>query len=206
MTKSITKVIAALGVVAGLGVAVLPLSSYADSKDVTVQITIEATTGTVNPGCTTASDSGGAGEIIEADCSMTGSSNTGVKISIADKDSNLNLVGNQSPTPENIPALSATANLSDAQFDPANLGTSVPSGGAWGFKFVVGASTNLTTQGNYGNWNGITASDVVVAQSPNATVGVDMAGSKFSFRAVTPPSQAPGIYTDVVVVTVDTLP
>jgi hypothetical protein len=39
-TKSITKIIAALGVVAGLGVAALPLASYADSDSETVQITV----------------------------------------------------------------------------------------------------------------------------------------------------------------------
>ena len=43
MSKTITKVIAALGVVAGLGVAALPLSSYAASitSDIPVTVTVE---------------------------------------------------------------------------------------------------------------------------------------------------------------------
>lgn len=40
MSKKITKVIAALGVVAGLGIAALPLSSYAETGTVDVKVTV----------------------------------------------------------------------------------------------------------------------------------------------------------------------
>ncbi len=205
MAKRITKIIAALGVVAGLGIAALPISSYAaeeSSQDVTVRFTINETTGTVAPSCesNTAGSTGAAGEAIEGTCDLGGSSNTGIQIKIKDKDSTTAATHTDNTT--TIPALSGTANLTDSAFAFANLGTgNLPSGGAWGYKFTAGSTAGLTVQGNYGNWNGVTASDVTVAQ---ADAAVNMNGAKFDFRAVTPASQKPGVYSDIVVVTVTT--
>ena len=212
MTKRITKVIAALGVVAGLGVAALPLSSYAAETDVLVSVEIKTTTGSIEPDCETSGVdiAGGAGSIIQGECDIDGSSNTGILIAIRDTDEDssgqLGLTGDQS-TPVIIPAIGATLGLTDSQFAVSGLGLNgLSSNGGWGYKFSVGTSTNLNIVSGYNNWNGITLSNVTVAQSPNATVGVSMNNAGFSFRAVTPPTQAPGIYTNWVTITIDTLP
>jgi len=80
MSKTITKVIAALGVVAGLGVAVLPLASYAasESSDLVVFINVTAT-GVAPPDCNTGSGI----------CDIPGTNNTyGQTVFVKDKDSN----------------------------------------------------------------------------------------------------------------------
>jgi len=213
MTKRITKVIAALGVVAGLGVAALPLSSYAAETDVFVAVGIDTTTGTIEPDCKSGGvvASGAAGDIIQGECDINGSSNTGISIAIRDRNEDslnqLGLTGDQSPTPSIIPAIGASLNLTDTQFAPTGLGLNgLPSGGGWGYKFTVGSSTNLAIAGNHNLWNGITLSDVIVAQSPSATAAVTMNGAGFSFRAVTAPTQTPGTYGNWVTITIDTLP
>jgi len=73
MTKRITKVIAALGVVAGLGVAALPLGSYA-AQDQLVSVIVSAS-GAGTPDCT------------GNECDIPGTNNaTGQTVTIADKD------------------------------------------------------------------------------------------------------------------------
>ncbi|MCL1839629.1 hypothetical protein FWF89_01330 [Candidatus Saccharibacteria bacterium] len=226
MAKKITKIIAALGVVAGLGVAALPLSSYAD--DVEVQVEITATTGTVEPTCEDG-ESGStvaAGVDAESDCTIGGSSNTGIAISIANSQTNANgtstaltgytldFEGRTDAEPTNatngsiIPAIAAQ--MTDGNFNVGNI-TSINGGlGGWGYNFItggtIGLSVNTTAVGGTATasaWNPITNSNVLVASSSAATV---MSGAKFNFRAVTPPSQPAGFYSNVVIVTIATNP
>jgi len=199
MAKKFIKVAAALGVVAGLGIAALPLSSYADTataSDILVSLEILETVGTVEPTCdddiSPVTGSGGAGESINGSCGIGGSSNVGIIISIKDKDSVTNLT--HTNTVDFIPALGASANIVDGSFNFA--------GGVfgWGYRFVSGNGSLLVASGK-GNFNGITASDSTVASS---AVGVTLSPSTtgFRFRAVTPADQAPGVYSDTAVVTV----
>ncbi len=198
MTKKITKVIAALGVVAGLGVAALPLSSYA--ADVTVSFTIQETVGTVDPNCSSGvTDTEPAGADLHGECNLEGSSNTGIQISIKDADSNLNLVSGTN----NITPIGAV--ISDANFTTANLSTINSGAGGWGFRFSAGAnavSNNLSHTTGYDSFNAITAADQVIAKSSNITSPTHTVGASISFRAVVPPSQPAGTYTDIVTVTV----
>lgn len=202
MTKTITKIIAGLGVVAGLGIAALPLSTYANtsaSKNIPVTVTINDTIGTVEPSCTSTAGQGAAGAVIGSVCEIDGSSNAGITIKLKATSST---ALTHSDTSTTIAAIGATANLTDAAF----IGGGATEG--WGFKFDAGSTANLNvsdTSGtggtNYGNWNGITASDVVIAKS---TAAVTMNGAELKFRTVTPASQKPGVYTGAVTLTVTT--
>ena len=216
MTKRITKIIAALGVVAGLGIAALPLGSYAApvAEDVLVKITIEPTTGTVDPDCGDAEYAGAAGAALNAECEITGSSNTGISIAIRDTgaDTTLDPVSTISlaltaPGGATIPTIGATANITSANFIFANINQTYLNSGAggWGYNFIKGTSSNLDIKTGYEGYNGVTASDVIVAESPSATTATVLAGAKFNFRAVTPITQAPGVYTNWVTITVSTL-
>ena len=210
MTKKITKVIAALGVVAGLGVAALPLSSYADSTDVEVQVLIGETVVIDEPDCTSPS-SVAAGVVADSECEIDISSNTGVTISIKDKDATLVLTGysdgfegtNPLAPAASIPAINSQ--LANGSFNFAGIGSINGGSGGWGYMFETGSTVGLTVNtANVGGtttaslWNAITATDKVVASSNVATT---TNGAKFSFRAVTPTTQASGYYSDVVVIT-----
>jgi len=223
MTKTITKVIAALGVVAGLGVAALPLSSYAD--DIQVNVEIRTTTGSISPDCgtpyaTTAAVA--AGVLAESNCAITGSSNTGITIGISTSSAALTpstaLTGyttNFETAPTNgstIPAI--TSQLTSANFTIANIGAINSGAGGWGYQFQVGTTTGgmtindalLITSGSsttITDWNPITASNVTVASSSSATT---MTGAAFNFRAATPVTQAAGFYSNVVTVTIAPAP
>lgn len=225
MTKTITKVIAALGVVAGLGVAALPLGTYAD--DIEVQVRINTTTGSISPDCgtppnyaTTATVA--AGVLAESNCAITGSSNTGITIGIstsaAAQTPALALTGyttafETAPTNgSTIPAINTQ--LTSANFTIANIAAINSGAGGWGYQFVAGTSTGsltindslLITSGSSTtttDWNPITASNVNVASSTGPTT---MTGAAFNFRAATPTTQAAGYYSNVVTVTIATTP
>jgi hypothetical protein len=189
MAKKITKVIAALGVVAGLGIAALPLSSYAEDVDVIVEIL--PTIGTVEPGCDEVDTDGGAGEEIDGECGIAGSSNTGIKISIKDKDTVLNLVHTNGT--DTIAPIAATTPLANFTFTNGIFG--------WGYNFASSATGLTVVSGFDTNYRAITASDVMVASSI-VPVTMTSSNTKFNFRAVTPATQVPGIYKDIVTITV----
>ncbi len=200
MAKKLTKIIAALGAVTGFGIAMLPLG--ASAEDVTINFTISPTVGTVNVNCSGAvNETEVAGVPLEGMCQLSGSSNTGVRLSLKDADTSLSLTHTNGTNI--IEPISPTANMTT--MNQADIATMNSGRGGWGFRYVVGSATNLQAAGNYSNWNGITSSDVTIAQSANTTSGAQAAGAAIHFRAVTPPSQAPGTYSDIVTVTVATL-
>ena len=203
MTKNITKIIAGLGIVAGLGVAALPLGTYAaNPQDVIVRVTITETVGTVEPKCTTAATSGAAGITLpDADCGIEGVSNTGIRITIKDFDTDLNLVGQSGAAatgPQTIAPIGATSNLADVTLATA------PTGG-WGYSFDTNSAPGLTKNPAHTGWNGITAADVMLASS-TVPVDLDTTPATLSFRTATIASQAPGVYEDVVTITVSVNP
>lgn len=186
MSKTITKVIAGIGIVAGIGVAALPLSSYADTEDVTISFKINptvdlfSTCGSVNNG------SGGisAGGISEVLCEVQYSVNSGATLSIVDKDTNTNLVG---VTPANtIAALSTSANL-------ASL-----SGGTegWGYKFT--GVTGITAAGAAANYNGVPTGTPTTVGSNSAPV-MNAEGT-FTFGVQTATNTEADTYSDTVTI------
>ncbi len=226
MTKKITKVIAVLGVVAGLGVAALPIGSYAavtDTTDVTVEVEIEETIGSVAPSCL--DDVSGsrhpAGELAESDCPISGSANTGIVISIRDSAAGVNGGANLALTGytddfesgnENgaeIPAITAQYPSNGVNGMNQDNTALVNAGGGWGYQFQSGVAALEVVTANVGGttseslWNGIKNSntDVVVAQS---SVGVTLSDVQFRFRAVTPDTLPAGFYSDVVTITIAT--
>ena len=208
MTKNITKIIAGLGVVAGLGIAALPLSSYAaNPQNVLVSVTIEPTAGTVEPLCNNSTapveGSGGAGETITTDtCAILGSSNAGINITIQDSDATTALTYSS----YTIPAIPVTAELTDALFAYSNISSINAGAGGWGYNFAV-VGTNITSSS--ANWNGVPAynSPTTIASSTSSTTATALTtGSNIKFRAVTPTTQAPGTYTDTVILTVTPQP
>jgi hypothetical protein len=224
MTKTITKVVAALGVVAGLGVATLPLSSYAAAETVEVQLRINTTTGSISPDCgvpTASADHAStatvaAGVLAESNCYITGSSNTGITINIKDTDGTaLGLTGYsdgfQGATPNGSVIAPIGAQLTDTNFTIANISSINSGAGGWGYQFVTGSSTgglavntaNVGGSSSASLWNAITGTDRLVASSAGATT---MTGASFNFRTATPTTQAAGYYSNTVTITVATTP
>ena len=185
MSKTITKVIAGIGIVAGLGIATLPLSSYA--TDVTVSFEVKPTLAADPTICTTGAtaDAMNANTVATVDCAVEYSANGGASVSIKDKDATLTLVSGAN----SIPVVSG---------NPANLTAGTP---AWGYKFTAttpGAGTGGLTATS-ANYSAITASDVTVGTNDNPVT--DAVGT-FTFGAATAIDTPAGTYTDVVTISV----
>ena len=191
MTKTISKAVVALGVVAGLGVAILPLSTYAaNPEDVTVQFQVSPTISGGASICS-AADGGAltAGTTKTVTCDIGYSANSASSVSIKDKDSNLNLV-------------SGANNIAPIATPVADIATTAGTAG-WGYKFAVtaaGAGSNgLTAVAAAANYAGITASAVAVG---NATAAVTNAAGTFTFGVSTAESTPSGTYSDIVTVAI----
>jgi len=210
---TISKIAAVLGVVAGLGVAALPVSTFAadNSKDVTVSITISPTTGgddSICEGNTGVSGSGGSGNQIGADCSIDISSNTPAKIMIRDTGGDLNLIGSDDPGFTDGVADTATGTgtyiAPIASQEPA-IGAMTQMG--WGFRYLISsagaASGGLTIQGNFNRFSPITSSDQTVASSSAA---LNNATGDFTFAANTSATQNPDTYVNTVTITIAPAP
>lgn len=181
---TITKIAAVLGIIAGLGVSAMPLTSYAAPQDVEVKVTINSTIGGTGVNCTEASTSGAAGVQLSEVCTYSASSNNGLTIAIKDKDAVLNLVSGVNTIAPIASAETATGNLTK---------------NGWGYKFgnITGVAGVAGTNSNAEKFTPITASNVTVFTT--STAGA-VAGD-FTFAAKTPESQATGTYTDVVTIT-----
>ena len=96
MSKTITKVIAALGIVAGLGVAVLPLASYAATPNVIISVTV-GDTGAGTPDCSGTS------------CDIPGTNwPTGQTITFADSDGGTFSLAHTGDVPSNLGSSTTT--------------------------------------------------------------------------------------------------
>ena len=211
---TISKIAAVLGVVAGLGVAALPVSTFAatgNTKDVTVSITISPTTGgddSICEGNTGVGGSGGSGNQVEADCSIDISSNTPAKIMIRDTGGDLNLIGTNDPGYTDGVADTATGTgtfIAPISAQEAATGPMTLMG--WGYAYTIinsgAASGGLTIQGNRNRFTPITSSDVTVAES---TAALTNATGEFTFAANTPANQLPDTYINTVTITIAPAP
>ncbi len=174
MTKT-TKIIAALGVVAGIGVAALPISSFAAStQDVTVRVTIgssiavgvdqDTTEVTMSPNQTDTST-------LKTKVTVTTNNATGYQLQVKDKDTDTGLKSGTNVIP-------AAASLS-----AGTAGWNVKGGDK---VFASGAA--------------ITAADQLVmeADTPPAASG---AIANMTYGVATATNQASGTYTDIITYT-----
>lgn len=206
MTKNITKIIAGLGIVAGLGIAALPLSTYAatNSSNIPIEVTINATVGTVLPDC---KDSGVAGNgeagaaIAAAKCTVEGESNVGITMTLANANGYSELRHNDYPTnTSTIPGIPATG-LNTAAFNALANTT-----GGYGFSFALGAgSVNFGINGTLEYVNGLVTTPTTLATSTASGAAAKVEGAEITFRAITPPSQATGVYRGAATLTVATI-
>ncbi|MFV0484848.1 MAG: hypothetical protein ACK5MU_01275 [Candidatus Saccharimonadales bacterium] len=184
MSKTITKVIAGIGIVAGIGVAALPLSSYA--ADVAVSFVVKPTLAAAPTICASAAAAAAASNTVTTvDCTVGYSANGGASVSIKGKDAVLTLVSGSN----SIPVVTGT---------PASLTAGTP---AWGYKFIAttpGAGTGGLTA-TITNYAAITAADVTVGSN---TAPVTSALGTFTFAAATAITTPAGTYTDTVTISV----
>jgi hypothetical protein len=197
MSKTITKVIAGLGIVAGLGVAALPLTSYAASENVAVSFKVNPTLSGNEAICTTASGNAAgiaAGATDTATCTAVYSANAGASISIVDQDSNNSLVGTASSS-NTIAAISTPA---------ASL-----TGEQWGFKFEAtqagAGSGGLTAVGGFANYNAVPVSGSA-ATVGSSTAPTTLAEGTFTFGVSTATTTVADTYTDTVVIAITPTP
>ncbi|MDR3297995.1 MAG: hypothetical protein LBT19_01290 [Candidatus Nomurabacteria bacterium] len=195
--SKITKIFAGIGAVLSLGLAILPLSSYAaNPQDVTVDIVIPSTLDAVAI-CSSAGNTPAgmaAGTIAEVTCTATYSSNGPASVSIKDADANTNLVGiaNSAYT---IAALATAANLTNIS-DAASA--------AWGYKFAV-TTTGAVTGGltvanaNVGKYNGVATTAVTVGSNTGVVTG---AVGTFTFGVKTVISTPADTYSDTATIAV----
>lgn len=196
MSKNITKIFAGIGIVAGLGMAILPISSYAATQDVDVSFKINPTLGGDETICSTASNvaDGGisAGLTAEVTCVLSYSANGGATVSIVDADSNNALTGTN--VANTIAAFSTTANL-----------PSLTAGSeGWGYKFAAttaGATTGgLTAIANAANYNGVPTGTALVVGSN--TSPVTSAVGTFTFGVQTAVTTEADTYSDTVTIAI----
>ena len=210
---TISKIAAVLGVVAGLGVAALPVSTFAadNTKDVTVSITISPTTGgddSICEGDTGVAGSGGSGNQVGADCSIDISSNTPAQIMIRDTGGDLNLIG--------MTDLGYTDGIADTCDDTDKCIAPIAAQEAatgpltqlgWGFRYLISdpgaVSGGMAIQGNFNRFSPITSLDQLVAKS---TAPVSNATGDFTFAANTPATQNPDTYINTVTITIAPVP
>lgn len=184
MSKS-TKIIAALGVVAGLGVAALPLSTYAatDSKDVTFSVEVGESISLAVDNATVATTTAlAAGQALTSGLTTTATVITnaagGYTLTIADKDADTNLVG----TTDTNATIATGASLT--------AGTE-----AWAVK-----------GGNLTDWTAMVASTdtaLVLADTNTATAAAGE-NTPIDFGVSTAATTKADTYTDVVTLTATT--
>lgn len=196
MSKTITKVIAGIGIVAGLGAAVLPISSYALAQDVDVSFKINPTLSGGETICASASNvaDGGiaAGTTAEVECDISYSANGAASVSIVDKDGSNSLVG-------------TTASNTIAAFSDSENLTSLTAGTeGWGYKFAAGeagaATGGLTAIANASNYNGVPTGTALTVGSNTAPVS-DAKGT-FTFGVQTAITTPADTYSDVVTIAI----
>lgn len=197
--SKMTKTIAALGVVAGLGVAALPLSSYAQivsgNTDVTAQaivgeaisVTADAADDTVKIENVTANQ-----EVAEGSTNITIQTNNanGYNVVIEDKDATT--------------ALMTTDGSGTATGIPAGVPTKGTN--AWGFKASATEGGNVTIPTAAQSYRAVEANGSQLALANRTSGATDAGGDTFvlTFGVTVDSSIAAGTYQDVVVVTATT--
>ncbi|MDR2063459.1 MAG: hypothetical protein LBQ02_01535 [Candidatus Nomurabacteria bacterium] len=213
MTKT-SKLIAGLTLVAGFGVAALPLSTYADMKtqDVLITVGVVDTAAIEDPGtvgdnvesCT--NPDGGEVELVglnlgsdagKGACAISISSNEGYKLSIK---------GSASTNPTSLTSGTNTiGTIADTTFSgsaASSWGTGaalVPSTDAWGYNV---AKSSTVSRDSINSIFTVESTDRQVDSSATQASGVVYT---FGFAVTAPVGQAQGSYSGQVTLTVETL-
>lgn len=175
------KVVVALGVATALGIATLPLSTFAASStsDITVKVKIgsvialsadnQLTETNLNPNNvnTTA---------LKTRLTVATNSRNGYKLTVKDKDANTNLASTE--TSDVIPALAGNLTAGTAGWN------------------ISGGELNKAA---------VTATDQVVKTNPNSTHASINEDIQMTYGVSTSASQAQGTYSDVIVYTATAL-
>lgn len=195
--SKMTKTIAALGVVAGLGVAALPLSSYAavvtDSTDVTlnavvgeaISVTTNAADDTVTINNVTANQDAKEGSTV---LTIQTNNANGYTLTIEDADATTALKDASNTSYAGIATLKSGATL-----DKGTTG--------WGFKASTttdGVTANLT------NWTGIKTTAQTLATRASGATATDGDQVTLTFGVVVDSTVPAGTYSDVVTLTATT--
>jgi hypothetical protein len=185
---NISRIAAVLGIVGGIGVSALPIATFAATDTSTVSYTVNSTIGGSDVDCEDATMTSNAGTQATASCSLSVSSNDAVSVAINDADAVLNLV-------KSSDAITPIASTELAAGDLTQNG--------WGYKFAADSNggADFAVAAGFDKYHAITASGspVTVASSTGA---VTNAAGHFDFAAKTALGQAPGTYTDDVVITI----
>ena len=190
MTKFITRSIAVLGVVAGIGVAALPAMSYAaDTQDVAITLKVQPTVSGDAAICPSATATIAAGQSATMDCTFSFSANSAMNITIQDSDDD-NTLKNSTGTTDSIAAFAA----------PVASGNLSTTGEGWGF--MVQATGDITPSGNYGTE--YTAVPVKGSAATIATTAgpVTNASGTVKFGVKTSENNLAGDYTDTVTISI----
>ena len=193
MTKFITRSIAVLGVVAGIGVAALPAMSYAadPSQNVTINVSVDPTVAADATICGAAAGSGAtiefgnlaAGESGTRDCTFAFASNDAAYVKISAAETNLK------NGEETIAAFGTKAD----NLAPANPG--------WGYNVTETGDSVTVTPGLDSGYTGVTTSPTTIA-STSAAVTTAQGTGTIQFGIQTATDQAPGDYSGTVTITV----
>ena len=192
--SKMTKTIAALGIVAGLGVAALPLSSYAvtDTANVTAQaivgdsisITADAADDTVTISDVTANQAVKEGSTV---LTVTTNNASGYNVTIKDTDDVTHLTTDGSDETNGIPA--------SATLTQNNKG--------WGFK-SSSATTGVTVSTAQQNWRAVTSDTQTIASRASGASAEGGDKITLTFGVVVDATVPAGTYEDEVVLTATT--
>ena len=193
MTKFITRSIAALGVVAGIGIAALPAMSYAadPSQNVTINVSVDPTVAADATICGVAAGSGAtidfgnlaAGASGTKDCAFAFASNAAAYVKISATDTDLENGG------ETIAAFGTKAD---------SLTSTNP---GWGYKVKEKGADVTVTPGLDSGYTGVTTSPATIASTSAAVTSAEGTGT-IEFGVQTAADQAPGAYSGEVTITI----
>ena len=192
--SKMTTAIAALGVVAGLGVAAMPLATYADTtRDVPLKLTVEETIE-----ISTSSDDDPFTKVNDV---ILSTDSKGFEVFVKTNASNGYTISAKSTTTET--ALKTT----DGNEIPANAALAAGTS-AWAYKVTPGTQGDGATapgETNMSAWTAITDTDAVIYTATQKKGGISTAnkglGTGVTFGASISNSQAAGDYTGSVTFT-----
>jgi hypothetical protein len=206
MTKT-SKLIAGLAVVAGFGVAVLPLASYAETRDVTISVAVDESAGIVSPDSGTPCSNtvtlsglalgSAAGKGV---CSIKVVSNKGYALKLhGSANSNATSLTKSNST-ETISSVASTTFSGSAGSSWATGKTLAPTAAEWGFNAMKGSVSDVSGLGS-----------IFTIPDGSGSVTIDTANDAttattytFGFAATAPLSQVAGTYVGQVTLTVET--
>lgn len=186
MSKS-TKVIAALGVVAGLGVAVAPLSAFAATRVDNLQVT-------VNTSCTVADDTDATASVLEND--YTATLNAGAEATMTGPGASEKVM---TVTCNDATGYHITATLTEAltHTDTTTIIAPGISGEYWSMK-VTGAG-NLAAANGYGSHKALTTGDTVLNNANQSAADGD--SFTVEYKVGTNANTKAGVYSGTVTYT-----